>query len=267
MEKSRWPRPWPATRFWQTGLASSLCIMGREASSGRGGRPVLLTLAAWRLHQDEIPRIALLTAAFFVASSMHVPLPGTSVHLILNGLVGVMLGWRAALALFVGLTLQAILIGHGGYFALGVNTCIMTVPALLAWGMFRLLHRVAWTTYPGIRAMFVIAATVAWLLGAVMAIVMLSEGVRWEYWTFEIVEEAMRVVVHPITLLAIAALAVLAAAIEHRMEHGPEFPLGLLIGVVTVLMTVALNCTVLIAGGAPFGTTPPLVLAVLHLPI
>src|ERR1043166_9544204 len=255
MEKSRWPRPWPATRFWQTGLASSLCIMGREASSGRGGRPmlwavhishnvlapswewggfaiaaVLLTLAAWRLHQDEIPRIALLTAAFFVASSMHVPLPGTSVHLILNGLVGVMLGWRAALALFVGLTLQAILIGHGGYFALGVNTCIMTVPALLAWGMFRLLHRVAWTTYPGIRAMFVIAATVAWLLGAVMAIVMLSEGVRWEYWTFEIVEEAMRVVVHPITLLAIAALAVLAAAIEHRMEHGPEFPLGLLIG-------------------------------------
>src|SRR5437764_9316541 len=79
---------------------------------------VLVVLAAWRLHEDEVPRIALLTAAFFVASSMHVPAPPGSVHLLLNGLVGIVLGWRAALAIFVGLLLQALLIGHGGYFAL-----------------------------------------------------------------------------------------------------------------------------------------------------
>ncbi len=51
------------------------------------------------------------------------------------------------------------------------------------------------------------------------------------------------------------------------MEHAPEFPLGMLLGLVTVMATVALNCCVLIAGGAYFGPTPPLVLAIVYLPV
>ncbi|MEN9223377.1 MAG: energy-coupling factor ABC transporter permease, partial [Thermostichus sp. BF3_bins_97] len=35
----------------------------------------------------HLPKAALLTAAFFVASSIHLPLPPASVHLVLNGLV------------------------------------------------------------------------------------------------------------------------------------------------------------------------------------
>ena len=55
-----------------------------------------------------IPRIALMTAAFFVASLIHVPIGPTSVHLLLNGLVGVLLGWRSALAIAVGLLLHGL---------------------------------------------------------------------------------------------------------------------------------------------------------------
>src|SRR5947199_215468 len=95
-------------------------------------------LGARRVRDEEIPRIALLTAAFFVASLIHVRLGPTSVHLLLNGLVGVVLGRRAALAIPVGLALQAALLGHGGFTALGVNACVLTLPALLAGALFAL---------------------------------------------------------------------------------------------------------------------------------
>src|SRR5438552_196674 len=106
---------------------------------GFAAAAVLLAVGAWRIREEEVPRIALLTAAFFVSSSIHVPLGPTSVHLLLNGLVGVMLGWRAAPAIFIGLLLQAVLLGHGGYFALGVNACVLTAPALLSGLLFRCL--------------------------------------------------------------------------------------------------------------------------------
>ena len=71
-----------------------------------GGFVVAVCLAVvgcWRVRDEEIPRIALLTAAFFVASSIHIRIGVTSWHLLLNGLVGVMLGRRAALAIPVAL--------------------------------------------------------------------------------------------------------------------------------------------------------------------
>jgi cobalt/nickel transport system permease protein len=98
---------------------------------------ILLAPALWRVDDEEIPRIALLTAAFFVSSSIRVPIGVTSIHLLLNALVGVVLGGRAPLAIAVGLFLQAALLGHGGYSTLGVNTTIIAVPALLADGLFR----------------------------------------------------------------------------------------------------------------------------------
>jgi cobalt/nickel transport system permease protein len=227
---------------------------------------VMLVIGAWRLQQDEIPRVALLTAAFFVASSIHVRLPGTSVHLILNGLVGVMLGWRSALAIFVGLVLQAVLIGHGGYFVLGVNTCIMTAPALLAWLLFRLLHRVSWTRKPVARALLVGLSAALWFLSGVAAV-----SLVWLYFTRETTrdagENAAQVLLHPATLLGAFVFAVLAAWCERRMEQAPEFPLALFVGVLTVLLTVACSSALLIAGGAEEFGPAPLVYALVHLPI
>src|SRR4051812_13151925 len=84
-------------------------VTGLWAADGFAVAALLVLLGAWRLHEEEVPRIALLTAAFFVASSIHVPVPPTSAHLLLNGLVGVVLGRRAALAIVVGVAMQAVL--------------------------------------------------------------------------------------------------------------------------------------------------------------
>src|SRR4029079_15259911 len=86
-----------------------------------------------------MPRSAVLTAAFFVSSSIRVPIGVSSVHLLLNALVGVVLGRRAPLARHVGLFFQAALWGHGVYSTLGVNTTIIAVPALGADRLFRAL--------------------------------------------------------------------------------------------------------------------------------
>jgi cobalt/nickel transport system permease protein len=85
----------------------------------------------------DIPKASLLTAAFFAASLIHIPIPPASVHLILNGLVGVLLGFYAFPAILIGLVLQAIVFGHGGFSTLGVNAAMMGIPALLAFGIFQ----------------------------------------------------------------------------------------------------------------------------------
>ncbi|MEA5450469.1 cobalt transporter CbiM [Leptolyngbya sp. CCNP1308] len=85
----------------------------------------------------EIPKASLLTAAFFVASSIYIPVPPASVHLILNGLLGVVLGYFAFPAILIGLFFQALVIGHGGITTLGVNAAMMGLPALLAYHIFQ----------------------------------------------------------------------------------------------------------------------------------
>lgn len=85
-----------------------------------------------------IPKASLLTAAFFVASAIHIPIPPASVHLVLNGLLGVILGYYAFPAILIGLFFQALAFGHGGFSTLGLNAVIMGYPALLAYQIFRL---------------------------------------------------------------------------------------------------------------------------------
>src|ERR1700677_3330865 len=104
----------------------------------------LLVAMAFPLRDEDIPRTALLTAVFFVSSLLHVKCGPSSVHLLLNGLVGIVLRRRAGLAIALGLLLQAALLGHGGFTTLGVNTVVMTLPALLVGGLFRLLHQKDW---------------------------------------------------------------------------------------------------------------------------
>ena len=46
-----------------------------------------------RLDEEHIPKAAVLGSAFFVASAIQVPMCGSSVHLVLSGLMGLVLGW------------------------------------------------------------------------------------------------------------------------------------------------------------------------------
>jgi cobalt/nickel transport system permease protein len=83
-----------------------------------------------------------LSSAFFVASLIHVPIGPSSVHLILNGIVGLILGWGAFPAILVALLLQGVLFQFGGFTTLGVNTLIMAGPAVACYYLFGpLVHR------------------------------------------------------------------------------------------------------------------------------
>lgn len=84
-----------------------------------------------RLDYDRLMTVAILSAAFFVASLIHVPIGPVSVHLILNGLLGAILGLAAFPAICTALLLQAMLFQFGGLVVLGVNTFDMAFPAVL----------------------------------------------------------------------------------------------------------------------------------------
>jgi cobalt/nickel transport system permease protein len=105
-------------------LAAPVLIGGGLLAAG------LVAVGVRRLGEAQIPQTAVLAAAFFVASLVHIPVGPTSVHPLLNGLMGLVLGWAAAPAIFVGLLLQAAFFGFGGLTVLGVNTCNIALPAL-----------------------------------------------------------------------------------------------------------------------------------------
>jgi cobalt/nickel transport system permease protein len=231
------------------------------------GAGLLVVFGAWGLRDHEIPRVAVMTAAFFVASLIHVPVPmGPRTHLLLNGLLGVILGRRALIAIPVGLFLQAALFGHGGWTALGVNSCVMALPALLAWMLFLGLRRLPWLRRPWFGSGLVMVSTMAFLLSAVYAVTLLvSNPIR----QIEHLEtgSANAITFHPATLLGAVLIGVVAAWLERTLKNGPEFPLGLLIGQTAVLATIALNTLVLIGGGAADWHTLALVTWLVHLPL
>ncbi len=102
-----------------------------------------LAIAAWSVKQtanEDLPKVAVVTASFFVSSLIHVPLGPTSVHLLIPGLVGVLLGPAAFLAILLGLLLQSLLFQFGGLTALGANALMMGIPALLCGLLFKRLR-------------------------------------------------------------------------------------------------------------------------------
>jgi cobalt/nickel transport system permease protein len=88
------------------------------------------------LKSDDIPKVSAFSALFFMASSVYVPLGPSSVHLILSGIVGAVLGVQAFTAIFVALLLQGLLLGYGGMTTLGINLFDLATPALIASWLF-----------------------------------------------------------------------------------------------------------------------------------
>jgi cobalt/nickel transport system permease protein len=89
-----------------------------------------------KMEHKEVPKVAILSSVFFVASLIHVPIGPSSVHLILNGIIGVLLGWSAFPAILVALALQGVLFQFGGITTLGVNTFNMALPAIICFYLF-----------------------------------------------------------------------------------------------------------------------------------
>lgn len=114
------------------GALSPAVVIGGTALAVGG-----IALGLRSLTLERIPAAGVLSATFFVAALVHVPVGPSSVHLIMNGLAGLVLGWAAFPALFVGLLLQAVFFGFGGLTVLGVNTLNIALPAVLVWLLCR----------------------------------------------------------------------------------------------------------------------------------
>lgn len=108
--------------------------------------PVLLSGAAaaaagtWcglrHLAGRDLAKLGFLASALYLAPLIQIPLGPTSVHLVLNGLTGLLLGWAAFPVILAALVLHATMLQTGGLAALGVNTTIMALPAVLAHRLF-----------------------------------------------------------------------------------------------------------------------------------
>jgi cobalt/nickel transport system permease protein len=112
-------------------LPLSVTIGGYVASAA------LTAFSARRTRNEDLPKLAVVSAAFFVASLIHVPFGPTSVHLIIPGLTGALLGPPAFLCIGLGLLLQSLLFQFGGLTALGANALMMGLPALACGWLFQ----------------------------------------------------------------------------------------------------------------------------------
>ncbi len=89
-----------------------------------------------KLKQEKMVQAAVLSSSFFVASLIHIPVSFSSVHLILNGIVGLLMGWAAFPIILIALFLQSIFFQFGGLTVIGVNTFVLAFPAVLAFYIF-----------------------------------------------------------------------------------------------------------------------------------
>ncbi|WP_302556665.1 cobalt transporter CbiM [uncultured Desulfovibrio sp.] len=126
-----------------------------------------------RLEYDRLVAVGILSAAFFVASLIHVPVGLASAHLVLNGLVGVLLGWAAFPSILVALLLQALLFQFGGITVLGVNTFTMGFAAVASWYVFRAVCRLC-PGMGGVRAGAFMGGALGVALAAVLTALALA---------------------------------------------------------------------------------------------
>ena len=94
-----------------------------------------------KVKQEDITKISVVGAAFFVSSLIHFKVGFSSVHLTLIGLVGIILGIHSSLAIITGLFFQAVMFHHGGLSTLGVNSVLFSVPALIVYGIFDMVYK------------------------------------------------------------------------------------------------------------------------------
>src|ERR1051326_3329380 len=163
-------------------------------------------------------------------SQIHVSLGPTSVHLLLTGLVGMILGRRACVAIPVGVTLQAALLGHGSMATIGVNSCVMIVPTLLARPMFQALMH-------------------GWRMR-------LGDGFL-----------AIACLLFPLSILIAGPVVFSARRVHQRMNLTTAFDAGFLVGAATVFLTSLLNSLVLAFGGVQDWTAVAILSLAAHLPV
>lgn len=143
---------------------AGLAVLGAGAVLAAAGTAIGLA----RMDYERVPRVAMLSAAFFVASLVSLPVGPSYIHPLLNGLMGLVLGWSAFPALLVALLLQAVFFQFGGLTTLGVNTVDMALPAVICYYLYGRAARSA-NGYAAVGAAAAAGATGVVLAAALMA--------------------------------------------------------------------------------------------------
>lgn len=142
-------------------LSLPVIVVGAVATAGA------IALSLRRLDEAAIPRTAILAAVFFTTSAIAIPAGPSSVHLLLSGLMGLLLGILTFPAVLVGLVMQALLFGFGGLTTLGINTLNIALPGVL----------VAMLLRPFIARLSLMNASVAAGLGAAASVALTGAAV------------------------------------------------------------------------------------------
>jgi cobalt/nickel transport system permease protein len=132
------------------------------------------------IKDDNLPKVAVMTAAFFAASFIRMSVGPSTVHLMLNGLIGLMMGWVAFPIVLIGLLIQALLFQYGGLSGLGVNTLNVAGPAVLFGFLFRKpIHSQSfWPSAIGSFAVGFLSIVATALM--VFAVLMLTDPVKYK---------------------------------------------------------------------------------------
>ena len=89
-----------------------------------------------KLEFEKMVQASVLTASFFLASLIHIPVGISSSHLILNGIIGILAGWMSFPIIALALFLQGIIFQFGGITTLGVNTAVIATPSIVSFYLF-----------------------------------------------------------------------------------------------------------------------------------
>jgi hypothetical protein len=156
----------------------------------------------------------------------------------------------------------------------------MALPALLAGMLFGPLHRLPWLRRRWFRAGLVFGGALVWLLSATFAVALLYTNSfslvvtvpsrlagRPEHLPLPDLAPALALALHPAVLATACAIALALAWWESRQKNAPAFPLGLFLGVLAVLATLALNALVLVGGGTDNWRGWAVVVGLAHLPL
>jgi len=107
---------------------------------------IAVLVSSKKLHDKNLPRVAVLSAGIFVAQMLNFPIGGgTTGHLIGGALLAILAGPALAIVgMTVVLIIQALMFGDGGITSFGLNALNMAVIApLTGWGVYILLRQLA----------------------------------------------------------------------------------------------------------------------------
>jgi len=143
-------------------LSAQVLVAGAAVAAG------VTAVGLKKMDIDKVPRVAVLTAAFFISSLIHIPVGPSSVHLVLGGLMGLLLGWACFPAILIGLLLQSLLFQFGGITVLGVTTVNIGVPALLVYFLFNRLIK------NNMKVMSLVSAALAGALAVLLSSILVA---------------------------------------------------------------------------------------------